>query len=83
MIGEYGKDSESKIQRFEAVAILRPKSAEKAWAEHTLIDTVTVHTDGVMLHTEEDPSERRAGFKPAFQLIEGKKYRITVEEISE
>lgn len=81
MIGDYGKNPEAKIQTFEAKAILRPKSAEKPWASHALIDTVTVHTDGVMLSAEEDPGERRAGFKPAFRLIEGKKYRITVEEL--
>lgn len=82
MIGEYGKDSESKIQSFEAVAILRPKTATRMMSSHKVIDTVSVHTDGVTLHTEEDIEERRTDFKPAFRLVPGKTYRITVEEIS-
>lgn len=82
MIGEYGRDPESKVQSFEAMAILRPQTAEKPWSLHALIDTVSVHTDGVTIYTEEDPSECRGGFKPAFRLIEGRMYRITVEEIT-
>lgn len=81
MIGDYGNKLAAKVQTFVATAVLRPKTAEKPWSSHALIDTVTVHTDGVVLSTEEDPTERRADFKPAFRLVAGKKYRITVEEI--
>lgn len=70
MIGDYGKLPAAKIQQFSGTAALKADGTE-----------VVVWTDGVSLGTEESVEERRAGFKPAFRLIAGKIYRVTVEEI--
>ena len=42
-----------------------------------------VWTDGVSIHLEceEDAAERRAGSHPAYRLKEGRRYRVTIEEL--
>ena len=81
MIIEYGKRTGT-IATFTATAILRPKTQEKCFSSsREMIDTVTVHTDGVSLSCEHDLNERRAGFIPAMRMSPGKEYRITVEEL--
>jgi hypothetical protein len=70
VIGDYGALPAAKIQQFTATAVLKEDTEVAVW------------TDGVLLTTDESAEERRAGFRPAFRLIAGKQYRVTVEEIS-
>ena len=58
---------------FTAIAILRPGKRNE--------EKVTVHTDGVILETEESLEDRKAGFIPAYRLKPGRTYRITIEEL--
>lgn len=78
MIGEYGLLAAAKIQTFRAQAIRRPAGA---LMPHS--DTVSVHTDGVILATEDTTERGNAmrGWRPAFVLTPGKQYRVTVEEV--
>lgn len=76
MIGDYGRLAAAKIQTFRAQAIPRPANASPMFS-----DSVSVHTDGVILYTEADPVERAVGVRPAFILTPGKQYRVTVEEV--
>lgn len=42
---------------------------------------IGVWTDGIGFFTEESKEDRQAGFIPAYRLVPGKLYRITVEEL--
>jgi hypothetical protein len=68
MIGNYGKLENAKVQEFVAQATRDG-------------NIIRVHTDGVVLSTEESGRERAAGFVPAFRLRSGMRYRVTVEEL--
>lgn len=40
-----------------------------------------VWTDGVSLLIEEEPEDRKKGFRPAYRFQKGRRYRITIEEL--
>lgn len=75
MIGEYNRLPHAAIQQFTAEAIERPKGLPSV--DQSM---VSVHTDGVMLSTEL-PQSRLEARTVAFQLVPGRSYRVTVEEL--